>query len=87
MLVYKVFNKNYELKKGKLIGMLVERRKGLGGKTQLESGLRWARLTFGRIWKDERTIFIVPNDLKLGEDTPWLIERGATDQRRAMWDG
>jgi len=26
--------------------------------------------------KDERTIFIVPNDLKLGDDTQWLMEKG-----------
>jgi hypothetical protein len=33
MVVYKVFYKNYELKKGEFIGMLIERRKGLMGKT------------------------------------------------------
>ena len=26
--------------------------------------------------KDERTIFIVPNDLKLGDDTQRLMEKG-----------
>jgi len=31
MIVYKVFYKNYELKKGDLIGMLIERRKDLRG--------------------------------------------------------
>jgi hypothetical protein len=76
MLIYKVFYKNYELKKGEFMGMLVERRKDLRGKTQVESGLRWARLTFGRMLKDERTIFIVPNDLKLGDDTQRLMEKG-----------
>jgi hypothetical protein len=69
MVVYKVFCKNFELKKGEFIGMLIERRKDLRGKTQIESGLRWARLTFGYMVKDERTIFIVPNELKLGSDT------------------
>ena len=49
MLTYKVFYKNDELKKGEFMGMLVERRKDLRGKTQVESGLRWARLTFGRM--------------------------------------
>ena len=76
MLIYKVFYKNYELKKGEFMGMLVERRKDLRGKTQVESGLRWARLTFGRMLKDERTIFIVPNDLKLEGDTQRLLEKG-----------
>jgi hypothetical protein len=27
MIVYKVFHKNYELKKGELMGMLIERKK------------------------------------------------------------
>ena len=74
MVVYKVFYKNYELKKGEFVGMLVERRKSLRGKTQLESGLRWARLTFGRRVKDERAIFIVPDELKAGGDTEWTME-------------
>jgi hypothetical protein len=26
--------------------------------------------------KDERTIFVVPNELKLGNDAKWLIEKG-----------
>jgi hypothetical protein len=40
MIAYKVFYKNYDLKKGELMGMLIERRKDLRGKTQIESGLR-----------------------------------------------
>jgi hypothetical protein len=80
MLVYKVFCKNYELKKGEFMGMLVERRKDLRGKTQVESGLRWARLTFGRMMKDERTIFVIPNDLKLEDNTQRVIEKGGLTQ-------
>ena len=76
MLVYKVFYKNFELKKGEFMGILIERRKDLRGRTQVESGMRWARLAFGRMVKDERTIFVVPNELKLGNDTKWLIEKG-----------
>jgi len=76
MVVYKVFYKNFELKKGEFMGMLIERRKDMRGKTQVESGMRWARLAFGRMVKDERTIFVVPNELKLGIDTKWLIEKG-----------
>ncbi len=76
MLVYKVFYKNYELKKGELMGFLVERRKALRGKTQLESGLRWARLTFGRTVRDQRAIFVVPDELKRGSDTEGLMEKG-----------
>jgi len=76
MVVYKVFTKNFELKKGEFVGMLIERRKDLRGKTQLESGMIWAKLAFGRMVKDEKTIFVVPNELKLGINTRWIIEKG-----------
>ena len=76
MVVYKVFYKNFELKKGEFMGMLIERRKDMRGKTQVESGMRWARLAFGHMVKDGRTIFVVPNELKLRIDTKWLIEKG-----------
>jgi hypothetical protein len=82
MVVYKVFYKNYELKKGEFVGMLVERRKNLRGKTQLESGLRWARLTFGHRVRDERAIFAVPDDLKPEGDTERILEMGVLTR----WD-
>jgi hypothetical protein len=69
MVVYKVFYKNYELKKGDLIGMLIQGKKDLRGMKQVESGLRWAKLTFGPIVKDKKAIFVVPNELKLGSDS------------------
>jgi hypothetical protein len=76
MVVYKVFYKNYELKRGEFVGLLVERRENLRGKSQLESGLRWARLTFGRKVGDERELFIVPDELNPGSDSDWLMEKG-----------
>jgi len=76
MLVYKVFCKNYELKRGDLMGMLIEKRRDLRGMTQVESGLKWAKLTFGRMVKDNKAIFVVPDELKLGIDTKWLMEKG-----------
>ncbi|MEW6376851.1 MAG: hypothetical protein AB1502_13800 [Thermodesulfobacteriota bacterium] len=76
MTVYKVFYKNYELKKGEFMGMLIERRKDLRGMTQIESGFRWAKLAFRHRVKDERTIFIVPDELKLEGNTGWLMEKG-----------
>jgi len=76
MIVYKVFSKNYELKKGELIGMLIERRKDLRGMTQIETGMRWANATFGRMIKDKKSMFIVPSELKLRSDTGWLVEKG-----------
>ena len=47
MVVYKVFYKNFKLKKGEFVGMLIERRKDMRGETQLESAMRWAKLAFG----------------------------------------
>jgi hypothetical protein len=76
VIVYKVFYKNYELKKGELMGMLIERRKDLRGMKKVESGLRWAKLTFGQMVKDKEAIFVVPNELKLETDTKWLMEKG-----------
>lgn len=76
MVVYKVFYKNFELKKGEFMGMLIERRKDMRGKSQIESASRWAKLAFGRLVKDEKTIFVVPNELKLGINTKWIIDKG-----------
>ena len=76
MVVYKVFHKNFKLKKGEFVGMLIERRKDMRGKTQIESAMRWAKLAFGRMVKDEKTIFVVPTELKLGIKTKSLIEKG-----------
>ena len=82
MVIYKVFYKNYELKKGEFVGILVERRKSPRGKTQLESGLRWARLTFGHRVRDERAIFVVPDELKPGGHGEWMMEKGVLTR----WD-
>jgi len=76
MIIYKVFSKNYELKKCELMGMLIERRKDLRGITQVQSGMRWANVTFGRMIKDKKSMFIVPRELKLRSDTRWLVEKG-----------
>jgi hypothetical protein len=76
MVAYKVFYKNYELKKGELIGMLIERRKDLRGVRQIESGLRWAKLTFGHVVKDKKEIFVIPYELNFGSGTQWLVEKG-----------
>ncbi len=76
MIVYKVFSKNYELKKGDFMGMLIERRKNLRGMTQVESGLKWARLIFGNKVKDKQSIFVVPSELDLRDDGNWLVQKG-----------
>ncbi len=74
MLVYKVFYKNFELKKGEFIGLLVERRSDTRGTTHAESGLRWAKLTFGRE-RNGKTIFVVPNEMNLRNGPQWLAEK------------
>jgi len=76
MMVYVVFCKDYEHKKGELMGVLVERRKEMRGKTQLESGLRWARLAFGHLVKDKKDIFVFPKEMKIGEEKSLLVEKG-----------
>ena len=76
MIVYKVFCKNDNLKKGEFIGALAERRRDLRGKTKVETGLRWAKLTFGQLIKDKYAIFVVPKELNLGIDIRWLVEKG-----------
>jgi hypothetical protein len=76
MILYKVFYKNYELQKGDFVGMLIERRRDLRGMKRVESGLRWAKLTFGRKVKDEKSIIVVPSDLNLGNNIKWLTEKG-----------
>jgi hypothetical protein len=75
MVVYKVFYKNFNLKKGEFVGILIERRKDMRGKTQIESAMRWAKLAFGRIVKDEKTIFVVPKELDLGIHAKAVIEK------------
>ncbi len=76
MIIYKVFLKDYMLKRGELVGMLIERRRDLRGMTQLQSGTKWANVTFGRMTKDKKSMFIVPSELKLRSDTRWLMEKG-----------
>ena len=76
MVVYKVFYKNYELKKGELMGALIERRKNLRGMKQFESGLKWAKLTFGHMVQDKKAIFVVPSELKIEDNPKRYMEKG-----------
>ena len=57
---------------------MIEGRKDLRGMKELESGLRWAKWTFAPAVKDKKAIFVVPNDLKLGIDSKWLMEKGTS---------
>jgi len=76
MTVYVVFRKDYEHRKGELIGMLVERRKDMRGKTPLESGLKWARWGFGHMVKDKKDIFVHPQEMEIGEENRLLAGKG-----------
>lgn len=76
MIAYKVFYKNYHLKKGGLMGGLAERRKNLKERNKVESGLKWAKLMFGHMVKDKYAIFVVPHELRFGDETEWLVEKG-----------
>jgi hypothetical protein len=67
MIVYKVFRKDDGLKKDDLIGVLAERRKDLRGKTEFESGMRWARFFFTGLVRDKQAIFVVPKELEVRE--------------------
>ena len=81
MVVYEVFCKDYEHKKGELMGMLVERRKDLRGQPlrgqpQWESGTKWARQAFGHLVKDKKDIFVHPKEMKIDDDKGLLVEKG-----------
>lgn len=66
---YKVLYKNHKLKKGELMGTLVERRKDLRGKSRLESGLSWAKSMFGPTVESKSAIFVVPDELNSKKDS------------------
>jgi hypothetical protein len=68
MIIYRVFCKNYDLRKVELVGVLTERRNDLRGKTRFESASRWAKLMFGQLVRDKHAIFVVPDELNLKKD-------------------
>src|SRR4030065_34138 len=76
MVVYVVFCKDFEHRKGELMGMLVERRNDMRGQTQWESGLKWARLAFGHLVKDKKDIFVFPKEMEINDDQGLLVEKG-----------
>jgi uncharacterized protein YqgQ len=76
MIVYVVFCKDFEHRKGELMGMLVERRNDMRGQTQWESGLKWARLAFGHLVKDKKDIFVFPKEMEINDDKGLLVEKG-----------
>ena|SRR5512139_1688198 len=75
MIVYAVFCKDFERKKGELMGMLVERRKDTRGQTRLASGTKWAWKAFGHLVKDKKDIFVFPKEMEI-DDERLLVEKG-----------
>ena len=76
MVVYVVFCKDYEHRRGELMGMLVERRKSTREETQWESGAKWARQAFGHLVKDKKDIFVYPKEMEINDDKGLLVEKG-----------
>ena len=76
MIIYKVYCKDNQLRQRNLLGVMAERREDLRGKSELESGLRWARVTFGGSIKDKTSIFVVPKELETGDATRMFMEKG-----------
>jgi len=77
MIVYVVFCKDYEHKRGELMGMLIERRKDMRGETQWQSGTKWARRAFGHFVKDKKDIFVFPKEMEMNDnDERLLVEKG-----------
>ena len=76
MIVYVVFCKDFEHRKGELMGMLVERRKDTRGQTRLESGVKWARKAFGHLVKNKKDIFVFPKEMEINDDKRLLVEKG-----------
>jgi hypothetical protein len=77
MIVYVVFCKDYQHKRGELMGMLVERRKDMRGETQWQSGAKWARQAFGHFVKDKKDIFVFPKEMEMNDnDERVLVEKG-----------
>ena len=85
MIVYKVLCKNYELKQGQLMGALAERRKHLRGKSRVESGLKWAKLVFGQMVRDEQAIFVIPSELNLKDNTVTPVEKMVSSKEESFW--
>ena len=70
MIVYKVFYKDYDNKKGVLLGKLTERRSDLRGMSIVHSGLKWAIATFGDQVKDKGKLLVVPEEVQKSTQGP-----------------
>jgi len=85
MIIYKVMFKNYELKQGEPVGVLVERRKDLRGKSRVESGLKWAKLVFGQMGRDKQAIFVIPYEVNLKDNIIMPAEKMVFTKQEFLW--
>jgi general secretion pathway protein A len=84
MIVYKVYRKDFTVKKGTLLGILTERRADLRGQSPLESGLTWAKAVFCRSAADKRSLFVVPMELETGKPMRLPAGKGALSLRQPV---
>jgi len=84
MIAYKVYRKDFTLKKGTLLGILTERRADLRGQSALETGLAWAKAVFCRSVAEERSLFVVPVKLETGEPMRWPAGEEALSLRQSV---
>jgi hypothetical protein len=75
MVVYAVFCKDFEHKKGERVDMLIERRKDMRGQTKWESGTKSARQAFGHLVKDKKDLFVFPKEMEINGGR-LLVEKG-----------
>ena len=86
MMVYVVFCKDYEHKRGDLMGMLVERRQDMRGQNQWASGTKWARQAFGHLVKDKKDIYVFPREMEMNNDDERLLVEKGILTKEEFWE-
>ena len=71
--------------RGEFMGGLIERRKDLRGRSRVDSGLEWARLMFNHMVKDKYSIFVVPDELYLKNDTILPVGKRMFNREEFLW--
>ena len=61
MLMYEVYYRDYKKRESDKIATLVERRRD----PIRQTGLKWARIFFGRLVQDSHSIFIKPKKMEV----------------------
>ena len=81
MIVYRIFYKDYNKRTCRLLGVLTERRRSLRGMTPLQSGLRWARFSFGGSVANRESLLVVPKASGLTAEN-WDVDTKLNDAAR-----